>query len=135
MVFLYFRTSMFFDMLCRHGLQANNPAFFQQFGPDDGKDFFFELKLTMQLMVAISPILLFLPKKFSSRKFRRDHLIYVSSHSSACSTVLIGRPTDRTSSWQFETEHATRPGEIGIACSPSDFERFQCSARTQGVPC
>jgi hypothetical protein len=71
---------VFPDILFRHGLLVNNPTFFQQFGSNDGKDFFFDLRLTSQLMVAISPILLFLPRRLSSKKFRREHLIHVSGY-------------------------------------------------------
>jgi hypothetical protein len=58
----------------RYQIQATNETFFKQF---EKKEFFSEIRLSYQLAVAVSPLLLLLPKKIYGRKIRRDALLYV----------------------------------------------------------
>ena len=61
----------------RHGLSVASSDFFAMFGADKGKSFFARLRLCCQLVCSVSPIVVFIPKQWSSQSIRRDHLIAV----------------------------------------------------------
>jgi hypothetical protein len=56
---------------------STSPDFLKILGPNNGSQLFGDMKLSYQLAVSISPILLLIPKKLSNKKIKRDYLIYV----------------------------------------------------------
>jgi hypothetical protein len=64
-------------LLPRHHIAPRSPNYMKKLFPNKGKDLFKTMKFNYQLAVSISPILLLLPKKLTSKKIRQDYLIYV----------------------------------------------------------